>query len=128
LLGSFFLAYASLKGGLPSSLVFGDLIRNASRLSLPWLNAAFVVLLVGYGTKMGLAPMHTWKPDAYGEAPGMVGALLAGGVTSCAFMAILRFFQIVNAAGDAEFARELMIVMGLLSMAVAAVFMARQKD
>ena len=56
----------------------------------PWLHAAFVLLFVGYGTKMGLAPMHTWKPDAYGEAPGVVGALLAGGVTSCAFLAILR--------------------------------------
>ena len=44
----------------------------------PWLRAGFTLLLVGYGTKMGLAPMHTWKPDAYGEAPGVVGALLAG--------------------------------------------------
>jgi hypothetical protein len=47
-------------------------------LSKPWLHAAFILLLVGYGTKMGLAPMHTWKPDAYGEAPGVVGALLGG--------------------------------------------------
>ena len=62
--------------------------RRAGQLSKPWLQAAFVLLLVGYGTKMGLAPMHTWKPDAYGEAPGVVGALLAGGVTSCAFLAL----------------------------------------
>ncbi len=48
---------------------------------------------------MGLAPMHTWKPDAYGEAPGLVGALLAGGLTNCAFLAILRFFQIVKRRG-----------------------------
>ncbi len=103
LFGSFFLAYSSL-------------------------HAAFVLLLVGYGTKMGLAPMHTWKPDAYGEAPGMVGALLAGGVTSCAFLAVLRFYQICHAAGEAEFAREFLIFMGLFSMAVAAVFMVRQRD
>ena len=50
----------------------------APGLSKPWLRAAFVLLLVGYGTKMGLAPMHTWKPDAYGEAPGVVGAVFAG--------------------------------------------------
>jgi hydrogenase-4 component F len=87
-----------------------------------------VLLLVGYGTKMGLAPMHTWKPDAYGEAPGLVGALLAGGVTSCAFLAILRFFQICVAAHEAAFAGEIMIFVGLLSMAVAAVFMVRQRD
>src|SRR3990172_2345539 len=72
LLGSFFLAYSSLHAGLESTLLFEDLVRHASQLSTPWLHAAFAVLFVGYGTKMGLAPMHTWKPDAYGEAPGMV--------------------------------------------------------
>jgi hypothetical protein len=92
------------------------------------MHAAFVLLIVGYGTKMGLAPMHSWKPDAYGEAPGMVGTLLAGGVTSCAFLAILRVYQICRASAEAEFAREIMIFMGLLSMAVAAVFMVRQRD
>jgi hypothetical protein len=51
------------------------------QLSRPWVLIAWVLLLVGYGTKMGLAPMHTWKPDAYGEAPSIVGAMLAGGVT-----------------------------------------------
>src|SRR5262249_12115829 len=63
LLGSFFLAYAALHKGMESTLLFDDLIKEAPQLSLPWLHAAFVLLLVGYGTKMGLAPMHTWKPD-----------------------------------------------------------------
>ncbi len=89
--------------GLESTLQFDDLIKLAPHLSKPWLHAAFVLLLVGYGTKMGLAPMHTWKPDAYGEAPGLVGALLAGGVTSCAFLAILRFYSICVASGEADF-------------------------
>lgn len=128
LLGSFFLAYASLHEGLESTLQFDDLIRLAPHLSKPWLHAAFVLLLVGYGTKMGLAPMHTWKPDAYGEAPGLVGALLAGGVTSCAFLAILRFYSICVASGEAAFAREILIFSGILSMVVAAVFMIRQRD
>ncbi len=128
LLGSFFLAYASLKSGLESTLLFDQLVKDAPHLSPPWLHAAFVLLFIGYGTKMGLAPMHTWKPDAYGEAPGIVGTLLAGGVTSCAFLAILRVYQICRAGADAEFARELMVFMGLLSMAVAAVFMVRQRD
>ncbi len=128
LLGSFFLAYASLKSGLESTLLFDQLVKDAPHLSPPWLHAAFVLLFIGYGTKMGLAPMHTWKPDAYGEAPGIVGTLLAGGVTSCAFLAILRVYQICRAGADAEFARELMVFMGLLSMAIAAVFMVRQRD
>src|SRR3954467_2897133 len=71
LFGTFFLAYAALRSGLGTSLLFSDLVREAPRLSRPWLHAAFVLLFVGYGTKMGLAPMHTWKPDAYGEAPGL---------------------------------------------------------
>src|SRR5262245_27302449 len=128
LFGSFFLPYSGLKAGLETTLLFDELIKVAPQLSAPWLHAAFVLLFVGYGTKMGLAPMHTWKPDAYGEAPGIVGTLLAGGVTSCAFVAVLRVYQICRAGAEAEFAREIMIFMGLLSMAVAAVFMVRQRD
>lgn len=128
LLGSFFLAYAALREGLGSSLLFDDLLRAAPRLSGPWLQAAFVLLLVGYGTKMGLAPMHTWKPDAYGEAPGVVGALLAGGMANCAFLALLRVFQVCIASGKAPFAPKMLVTIGLLSMATGAVFMIRQRD
>jgi hydrogenase-4 component F len=128
LLGSFFIAYSSLgKGGEPS-LMFEHLLQRAPLLEKAWLQAAFVLLLVGYGTKMGLAPMHTWKPDAYGEAPGVVGALLAGGVTNCAFLALLRIHHICKAAGESYFTDRLLILMGLLSMATAAVFMVGQKD
>ena len=128
LLGSFFLAYSALHGGLGSSLLFEDMVRGARGLSRPWLHAAFALLFIGYGTKMGLAPMHTWKPDTYGEAPGLVGALLAGGLTSCAFLAILRFLQICSAAGEGAFAREILLASGLFSIALAGVFMARQRD
>lgn len=128
LLGTFFLAYASFHEGKPSSLLFDDLLREAPALSKPWLHAAFVLLLVGYGTKMGLAPMHTWKPDAYGEAPGLVGALLAGGMTSCAFLALLRIFHICRAAGEGPYAGRLLVFIGLLSMAIAGLFMIGQRD
>ncbi|HYV35498.1 MAG TPA: proton-conducting transporter membrane subunit [Gemmataceae bacterium] len=131
LLGSFFLAYAAFYPTLRSTLLFEELIgqaRGEPGLKPEWLQAAFVMLLAGYGTKMGLAPMHTWKPDAYGEAPGVVGAMLAGCVTTCAFLAILRFYKILDAAGQTAFAQELMVFMGLLSMATGAVFMVRQRD
>jgi hydrogenase-4 component F len=128
LLGSFFLAYSALHAGHEASLLVEDLVRQAPQLSRPWLHAAFVVLLVGYGTKMGLAPMHTWKPDAYGEAPGLVGALMAGGLTTCAFLALLRFFKICVAAGEGTFARELLVFFGIFSMIVAGVFLSRQRD
>jgi len=128
LLGSLFLAYSALHADLRPTLLFEELRSEAPKLSSPWLHAAFVLLFVGYGTKMGLAPMHTWKPDAYGEAPGLVGALLAGGVTNAAFFAVLRFYQIAVAAGDGDFARRIMVFVGLLSMATAAVYMVRQRD
>jgi hydrogenase-4 component F len=126
LLGSFFLAYASL--GQDASLLFGDLMARADHMSRSWLRVAFILLLVGYGTKMGLAPMHTWKPDAYGEAPGVVGALLAGGLTNCAFLALVRVFRICEAAGEGPYAARLLVFFGLLSIAVAAVFVVGQRD
>jgi len=128
LLGTFFLAYSSLQGGLEATLDFQTLLTHAPELSKPWLHAAFILLLVGYGTKMGLAPMHTWKPDAYGEAPGVVGALLAGGMTSGAFLALTRVWQICNVAGEAQFTSRILLVMGLFSMAIAGIFMISQRD
>jgi hydrogenase-4 component F len=128
MLGILFVAYAALHGGVPVSLQLDDLMARAGTFSRPWLHAGFVFLLVGFGTKMGLAPLHSWKPDAYGEAPGLVGALLAGGLTSVAFLAILRGMQIMAAAGDLILARQAMLGLGLLSLALAAVFMIRQPD
>lgn len=133
LLGTFFLAYSSLHSApsgsdLVATLSFPELIHAAPTLSQPWLLAAFVTLVIGYGTKMGIAPMHTWKPDAYGEAPGVVGALLAGGVTSGAFVAMARVVSITQRAGVFEFASRMLITLGLLSMAIAAIFMIGQRD
>ncbi len=128
LLGTFFLAYSSMQGGFGATLTFEELLRNAPGMSKTWLRASFILLLVGYGTKMGLAPMHTWKPDAYGEAPGVVGGIFAGGVTSGAFLALLRIYQILGAAGENPFTSRLLIFMGLFSMAVAGIFMVSQRD
>lgn len=128
LIGLYFLAYATIVARVEPSLLLDDLIRDAGKLSSGWVHAAFVFLLVGFGTKMGLAPLHTWKPDAYGEAPGLVGALLAGGLVNLAFLALLRVYQICLATGEITFFQNALVVMGLVSMVVAAIFMARQAD
>lgn len=128
LLGTLFLAYSAHLGGLGEPLHYLKLMDAAPHLSKPWLKAGFVLCLIGYGTKMGIAPLHTWKPDAYGESPGIIGALLAGGVTSCAFLALLRIYAITTRAGEGAFARELLIFFGLLSMTWAFVFLVRQTD
>ncbi len=128
LLGSFALGYASLHGGGTGDLTFGALVAQGTGLTRPWLLSAWVLLLAGYGTKMGLAPMHTWKPDAYGEAPGIVGALLAGGVTTVAFTAILRVRAVLGAAGEGAVADRTLIAIGLFSLAVAALFLLGTRD
>ncbi|ACM20059.1 Ech-hydrogenase-related complex, HyfF-like integral membrane subunit [Geotalea daltonii FRC-32] len=128
LLGLFFLAYSTVVAQKEATLLLEPLIASAGQLSPAWLNAAFIFLLVGFGTKMGLAPLHTWKPDAYGEAPGLVGALLAGGLVNCAFLAIIRVYQVCMRASETAFYHNAMIVLGLVSMAFAAVFVVRQAD
>ena len=80
-------------------------MSNAATLDPLWLKAAFLMLLVGYGTKMGLAPMHTWLPDAHSEAPSMVSTLLSGALLNCAFLGILRGHSVLAAAGLGRFQR-----------------------
>ena len=91
-----------------------------------WLKAAFIFLLVGYGTKMGLAPLHTWLPDAHSQAPSMVSGMLSGALLNCALLGILRGHQILRAAGLGEFSGQLLVFFGLLSMITAAVFIVGQ--
>jgi len=128
LLGLFFLAYSTIVARQEATLLLQPLIAGAAKLHAGWRHAAFIFLLVGFGSKMGLAPLHTWKPDAYGEAPGLVGALLAGGLVNCAFLALMRVYQIAIASSEGALFQQVLIVMGLISMAFAAVFMARQSD
>ena len=128
LLGILFLAYSTVVAGFAPSLVLETVRGYAPNLPNVWLNAAFVLMLVGYGTKMGLAPMHTWKPDAYGEAPGLVGAMLAGGLANCGLLGLMRIYQICTASTDVLFYKACLIGMGLFSIALAAVFLVRQTD
>lgn len=128
LLGLYFLAYATVVARHEPTLLLAPLLAGAKTLSPAWLNGAFIFLLVGFGTKIGLAPLHTWKPDAYGEAPGLVGALLAGGLVNCGFLGICRICQICLAAGNTLFYQEALTALGFLSMFTAAVFVLKQAD
>ncbi|MBI4585063.1 MAG: NADH dehydrogenase FAD-containing subunit [Planctomycetes bacterium] len=129
LLGNFFLGVAaSYQLGKNIPLVLTDLEVHASHLHVPWLKAAFLFLLVGYGTKMGLAPFHTWLPDAHSESPSVVSALLSGALLNCAFLALLRALKVCAAAGYAAYAQELLVGFGLVSMAFAAIFILGQGD
>jgi len=127
LAGTFFVALA-IPPGAEGSLQLDNLLAAAPGMAPAWLKTGFLFLLVGYGTKMGLAPMHTWLPDAHSEAPSPVSALLSGALLNCAFLGILRALQITNAAGLGEFARKPLLVLGFVSMGTAAAFLIRQPD
>lgn len=109
-------------------LTVTELVARGRSLHPVWLKAAFVLFVVGYGTKMGLVPLHTWLPDAHSEAPSPVSALLSGALLNCAFLAILRMNAIVLAAGLGGFSSGLLVGFGILSVAAAAAFLVRQAD
>jgi hydrogenase-4 component F len=102
------------------ALRWSGLLVLAPSLPPRVLEIAFVFLVVGYGTKAGLAPMHTWLPDAHSEAPAPVSALMSGVLLSVGAYAIARFKPIVDATAGPGYAARILLALGLLSLAVAA--------
>jgi hydrogenase-4 component F len=105
---------------------FTRFLDHAGGLSHEAVALAFVLSVVGFGTKVGFVPMHTWLPDAHSEAPAPVSALLSGSLLAAAFYAILRFFQVAVATGQQSFAEHVLIVFGVISLLVASLSMVRQ--
>ncbi len=101
-------------------------LSHADKAEATWLKAAFVFLLVGYGAKMGLAPLHNWLPDAHSQAPSLVSALLSGALLNCALLGILRGHQIMLAAGLGDISSQMLIFFGFFSLATAAIFIVGQ--
>jgi hydrogenase-4 component F len=129
LLGNFFLAVAAAgESDHELSLLLPELIRNAAVLTPTWLKAAFLLILVGYGTKMGLAPLHSWLPEAHSESPSLVSALLSGALLNCAFLAVLRLQSVLTAAGLGAYGQRILLIFGLLSMGWAALLLITQTD
>lgn len=111
------------------ALKWNVLLADADRLNEPVLRFAFLFIVIGFGTKAGLAPMHTWLPDAHSQAPSPISALLSGVLLNSAMYAIIRCVTIVNAnTGDSNYTRWIMIGFGLLSVLTAAIFIISQKD
>lgn len=118
-------AGSSIKG---LGLNIDSLTMHARELSPVWLVISFVFAFIGYGTKMGLAPMHTWLPDAYSQAPAPASALFSGALLNCSFLAILRYYQIIVNTDIAGFASTMFLVLGMFSIFVSAVFVIRVKS
>lgn len=124
------LLYQSGVGPLGNSYDFSIpvLAGAASHLSPTLASIAFLLILVGFGTKAGLAPMHTWLPDAHSQAPSPICAMLSGAELNCAMLGIFRVYTLTAPAAGAATLRTGMLVFGLLSMTVAVVFLISQRN
>jgi hydrogenase-4 component F len=110
------------------AMVWTVLITRAARFDPALLNVAFVFLLLGYGTKVGLAPLHAWLPDAHAEGPTPISAVLSGLLLNVALYALLRFKMLLALNPDAIAPGPLMVIMGLISCLFAAFMLYRRRD
>jgi hydrogenase-4 component F len=130
LFGTILLFFAAEKilGAEGGALLWTELNGVKGNLEPTVLSIAFVFLLVGYGTKVGLVPLHNWLPDAHAEGPTPVSAVLSGLLLNVALYAVVRCKVLVDGAIPTAFAKNLMMGFGLLSVVVAAFLLSRQKD
>ncbi|HOX86085.1 MAG TPA: proton-conducting transporter membrane subunit [bacterium] len=110
------------------SLFFHDLYAGASQINPFWLKMSFAFILVGFGTKIGVAPIHAWLPDAHSEAPSPVSALLSGTLLNTAFLGLIRVQEILIQANLSSFSNSLIRFIGFLSLFISAVFMTNSKN
>jgi hydrogenase-4 component F len=110
------------------SLFFNDLYARASEINPFWLKISFAFIFVGFGTKIGIAPIHAWLPDAHSEAPSPVSALLSGTLLNSAFLGLLRVQEIFNRAHSGQFSNFIFLLTGFLSLMICSVFMLRIKN
>jgi hydrogenase-4 component F len=120
--------FVNLAGHREAALNWTVLMASAPRLHPQVIQLAFVFILVGYGTKAGLAPMHTWLPDAHSEAPAPLSAMMSGVLLAVALYAVIRWEAVVNAAVGTKFTDDLFIAMGLLSLAIGAFSLVIQRN
>ncbi len=120
--------FVNLAGRHETALNWTVLMASAPRLHGPVIQLAFVFILIGYGTKAGIAPMHTWLPDAHSEAPAPLSAMMSGVLLAVALYAVIRWEAVVNAAVGTGFTDNLFIALGVLSIAIASFSLVVQEN
>jgi hydrogenase-4 component F len=132
LFGTVFFYYANVTAiqGIDPNMAMNwtNIVANSKLLDPNIIKIAFIFILVGFGTKAGLAPMHTWLPDAHSEAPTPVSALLSGVLLNCSIYGILRFHIITSGTLGPEFPSQLLVILGVVSVGIAAASIYFQKD
>lgn len=128
LLGTVLFYWAgSLVIGPTYDITWGALRQAAPRMNPALVQMAYLLVLVGYGTKAGLAPMHTWLPDAHSEGPAPVSAMLSGALLNTAMLGVARFLTVTDAASPSLLPRTVLVGFGAFSLFVAALFIVRQR-
>ncbi|TCN82585.1 hydrogenase 4 subunit F [Shewanella fodinae] len=113
----------------PGDAIFWtEVLHHAGELDSTLMHLAFIFVLIGFGTKTGLFPMHAWLPDAHSEAPSPTSALLSAVLLNCALLVIVRYYILISAAIGNEFPQRLLLIFGLLSVGVAAFLILVQHD
>jgi hydrogenase-4 component F len=123
-----YLAAKPVIGEGPDAMVWTVLIAHAAKFDPALLNVAFIFLILGYGTKVGLAPLHAWLPDAHAEGPTPISAVLSGLLLNVALHALLRFKMLLAASPEAVAPGPLMLTMGLVSLIFASFMLYRRRD
>ncbi|MBK9772819.1 MAG: hypothetical protein IPP57_18705 [Candidatus Obscuribacter sp.] len=129
LLGTVFIFAASQRGTLEvATLNVAELISHASQLNFPLLRLGFIFCLLGYGTKAGIFPLHTWLPDAHSEAPAPASAMLSGSLLNCALFGIYKVASILLAAAPHSRVFELVAILGTITVLAASLLIVRQSN
>lgn len=123
-----YMAAQPVAGQEVEAMAWTALMQRAASFDPALLNLAFVFLLLGYGTKVGLAPMHGWLPDAHAEGPTPISAVLSGLLLNVALHALLRFKMLLATNGEAIAPGPLMVALGLISLLFAALMLYRRRD
>jgi hydrogenase-4 component F len=123
------LLYSAANGKVEGeAMLYTNLLANAASIDTMALKLVFIFALIGFGTKAGLAPTHTWLPDVHAEGPAPTSALLSGVLLKCAMLGLIRYYAIVANGAGFDFVQNVMIISGTLTLFISSFFLIRQHN
>lgn len=119
--------FSNIQNG-ETAMLWTTIMDHSKELNTNATKLIFIFALIGFGTKAGLAPTHTWLPDVHAQGPAPISALLSGVLLKCAMLALLRYYAVTASAVGAEFVQQVMLISGTITLFVAGIFLIRQHD
>lgn len=128
LLGTYMLGFTALNTNGHGTLNILELKNIVPIMDKKWLLFSIIFMIIGYSSKVGFAPFHWWKPDAYGEAPGVIGGLSSGGLVGVSMISFFRIYQLLSVSEVLENVQKFMLILGFLSLIFSTIFIISQKN